>query len=128
MRSRRSAGGSSYGAIKWPRPWPEALRTTTLPILPVEQNIPLGGDRKAERGIKGVEIVPLVGRKVDLLKLKDRVIFAIGVEVLEPFADPQRGRYKLLRRKIAGVADGEAVGVAEDPIQPLLDDLMLGQG
>src|ERR1700733_5411730 len=97
-------------------------------ILPVEQNIPLGGDRKAEWGIKSPEIVPFVGWKVDLLKLKDRAIFTVGVEVLEPFADPHRGGYKLLGRKIAGVADGEAVCVAEDPIQPLLDDLMLGQG
>jgi hypothetical protein len=62
------------------------------------------------------------------LKLKDRVIFAIGVEVLEPLADPQGGGCKFGARKIAGVADGKAVGVTENPIQPLLDDLMLSQG
>ena len=30
-------------------------------------------------------------------------------------------------RKPAGVADGEAVGVAENPVEPLLDDLVLGE-
>ena len=39
----------------------------------------------------------------------------------------QRGRYELVMRKVARVGDGDAVGVAEDPIEPLFDDLMLGQ-
>jgi hypothetical protein len=52
-------------------------------ILPVEQNIPLGGHREAERGIKGLKIIPLVRRKIDLFKLKDRVIVAVRVEVVD---------------------------------------------
>jgi hypothetical protein len=37
----------------------------------VEKHIAFGRDRKALRWIKSLEIAPFIGRKVDLLELKD---------------------------------------------------------
>jgi hypothetical protein len=57
------------------------------PPLAVEQHIALRGNRQAERRIEGIEIVFPIRGEVHLFELNDRIVPAIGVEILEPFAD-----------------------------------------
>jgi hypothetical protein len=64
MRSRRVAGSSSYGAIKWPRPWPEALRTTTLPFCRLNRTYRLAETARQKGGSRARRSSLLSGGKL----------------------------------------------------------------
>jgi len=94
---------------------------------PWRLNSTFRGNRQAERRIEGIEIVFPIRREVHLFELKDRIVLAIGVEILEPVADHKSPGFKRVQRKVVCVGNDDAVGVAKRPIELLFAHLIFGE-
>ena len=86
----------------------------------IEQRIPLGGYRRAIERLQPL-LAGSVADEILIFEFEDGSRFFVGVERLEPLADIADALLELVKSHAVRLGESHAVGVAESPIQPFVD-------